>query len=560
MQKTVFHSFLLSLLINACSPSVKKSEDNRTVFKYNEMSGISSLDPAAARNFENIWAVNQLFNGLVQMNDSLEVEPCIAKSWEIASDGLVYTFHLRTDVYFHDCELFPDSKGRKVVAEDFSHSFFRLFDPKISSATTLVSNIDRTEKSNYKGFYAPNDSTFIIYLQKPFTPFLGILTMKYFSVIPHEIVEHYGQDFRSHPVGTGPFKFKMWEEGSRLVFVKNENYFEKEGAEQLPYLNAVSVTFIKDKETAFLEFLKGNMDMVSGVDAINKEEVLTKNGELKSIYEDKFFMQSQPFLKTDYLGFLIDEKFDIVKKSPLKMKAVRQAINYGFDRVKMVKFLRGNLGTAATAGFVPPGLPSFFVSKIKGYEYNPDKAKELLANAGYPGGKGLSEITLHTTEQYLDLCEFIQSQLAEVGITLKINVDKAAVLSEGVASSEVNFFRKSWVGDYPDAENFLSLFYSKNFSPVGFNYTHFKSKQFDGLYEKAQIELNDSVRYDCYSQMDQIIMDEAPIVPLYYDQMVRLVQKSISGLTPNPMNLLNLKKVKKEKFLSEVNPPPSNNN
>ena len=545
MKKFNLHLVVYSLLAISCSSPEKKQTDHRTVFKYNEMAGISSLDPAAARNFENIWAVNQLFNGLVQMDDSLIVQPCIAKAWEISTDGLVYTFHLRTDVCFHDCPLFPDSKGRKVTAEDFSHSFFRLFDAKVSSAASLISNIDRSSKSGNRGFVAPNDSTFLIYLQKPFTPFLGILTMKYFSVIPHEIVEHYGEDFRSHPIGTGPFKLKMWEEGSRLIFVKNENYFEKEGDAQLPYLDAVSISFIKDKETAFLEFLKNNLDMVSGVDALNKEEVLTKNGDLNPKYADKFLLQSQPFLKTDYLGFLVDEKIDIVKDSPFKVKEVRQAINYGFDRNKMVKFLRGNLGNPASAGFVPPGLPSFLTYKIKGYGYDPDKARALLAQGGYPGGIGLPSIVLHTTEQYLDLCEFIQSQLSEVGIVIKINVDKAAVLSEAVASSELNFFRKSWIGDYPDAENFLSLFYSKNFSPIGFNYTHFKNDKYDALFEKAQAELNDTLRYSYYSQMDQIIMEEAPIVPIYYDQMVRLIQKSISGLSPNPMNLLNLKKVKK---------------
>jgi len=547
MKKGITIIVALSLLIASCTSSLKKEEENKTVFRYNEMSGISSLDPAAARSFENIWAVNQIFNGLVQMSDSLQVKPSIAKSWKISEDGLVYTFYLRRDVYFQDSELFPDKKGRRVVADDFVHSFFRLFDSKFSSATTLLSNIDRSEKSNYKGFTALDDSTFVIYLQRPFTPFLGILTMKYFSVVPIEVVEYYGDDFRSHPVGTGPFKLKMWEEGSKLVLVKNENYFENENGERLPYLDAISISFIKDKETSFLEFLKGNLDMVSGADEINKDEVFTKNGQLNERYADKFYVQTQPFLKTDYLGFLIDEKFNHVKNSPIKIKAIRQAINYGFDRVKMVKYLRANIGTPATAGFIPPGLPSFDDKKVKGYTYDPEIAKKYLSIAGYPAGKNLPEITLHTTEQYLELCEFIQSQLADIGIKLKIDVNKAAILSEAVASSEVNFFRKSWVADYPDAENFLSIFYSSNFSPMGFNYTHYKNSEYDNLYEKARYELNDTLRYKYYQEMDQLLMDDAPIVPLYYDQVVRLVHKNISGLSANPMNLLSLKKVKKSK-------------
>lgn len=537
-------SLSLLLLLASCSGDPEKVSDDRTVFKYNEMGGITSLDPAAARTFENIWAVGQLYNGLVQMSDQLAVEPCIARSWEISKDGKTYTFHLHNTVFFHDNEFFEDGKGRKVSSEDFVYTFNRLLDPKVSSATSLLAYVDNTDQ---KGFDAPDDTTFIIRLQKPFTPFLGILTMKYFSVVPREAVERYGEDFRRNPVGTGPFTFKMWEEGSKLVFTKNENYFEYEGTARLPYLDAVSISFIKDRETSFLNFLKGDFDMVSGVDAINTDEVLTEDGKLKKEYEEKITMQTQPFLKTDYLGFFIDEKMAVVKDSPLKIKAIRQAINYGFDRKKMVRYLRKNLGYAATAGFIPSGLPSFDEKKVKGYDYNPDKVKELLFLAGFPDGKGLPEISLATTEQYLELAEYIQSQLSEFGIKMKIDVQKASVLSQAIAESKVNFFRKSWVADYPDEENFLSLFYSKNWSPSGFNYTHYYNPQFDLLFEKSQEEQNDSIRHEYYRQMDQILIDNAPIVPLYYDQVVRLVQKNISGLTSNSMNMLSLKKVKKEK-------------
>lgn len=543
MKRTLL-CILIYVFVSACNSDDQQGNDDRTVFKYNDMSGVNSLDPAAARDFENILAVNQLFNGLVEMNDSLRIKPSIAKSWKISEDGMTYIFHLNSVVTFHDNEYFQGGIGRKVTAADFVYSFSRLLDPRISSATTLLTHVN-TKKSG--GFEAINDSTFAIYLDRPFTPFLGILTMKYFSVIPKEIVEHFGADFRRNPVGTGPFKFKMWNEGSKLVFVKNENYFEFENGNRLPYLDAVSFSFIKDKETSFLEFLQGNVDMVSGIDAINTDEVLTVEGELKEKYKSQYQMQTQPYLKTDYLGFLIDENMPIVKKSPLKIKEIRQAINYGFDRKKMVKYLRKNLGTPATAGFVPPGLPSFDSKKVNGYDYNPDKVKELLFMAGFPDGKGLPEISLATTEQYLELAEYIQSQLAEFGIKIKIDVQKSSVLSDAIANSKLAFFRKSWVCDYPDEENFLSLFYSKNWSPKGFNYTHFSNPQFDILYEKSQSELNDSIRYGYYQQMDQLLIDNAPVVPMYYDQVVRLVQNNISGLTSNAMNLLSLKRVKKTK-------------
>lgn len=533
---------LFALFVISCSSTDEKKHDARTVFKYNEMGVITSLDPAKASSFENIWVVNQLFNGLVEMSDELCVEPSIAKSWEISPDGLTYKFKLRDDVFFHDNKNFKDGKGRKVTANDFVFSFNRLLDPKISNATTLLTNIDN---KGGKAFEAPDDNTFVIHMEKPFAPFLGILTMKYFSVVPKEVIERSGDDFRRNPCGTGPFTFKMWEEGSKLVFIKNLNYFEHAGNEHLPYLDAVSVSFIKDRETSFLDFLQGNVDMVSGIDAINTDNVLTAEGKLRSEFESKFKMQTQPYLKTDYLGFLIDDQLPIVKNSPLKIKAIRQAINYGFDRKKMVKYLRKNLGQPATSGFVPPGLPSFDEKKVKGYDYNPDKAKELLFLAGYPEGKNLPTITLYTTELYLDVAEYIQSQLADLGINLKIEVQKASVLYDAIANTKCNFFRKSWIADYPDAENFLSLFYSKNWSPKGFNYTHYENPQFDILYEKSLTELNDTIRYDYYQQMDQLLIDNAPVVPLYYDQVVRLVHNNVEGLTSNPMNMLSLKKVRK---------------
>lgn len=532
----------IAIFAVSCSTNNEKKHDVRTVFKYNEMEALTSLDPAKASSFGNIWAVNQLFNGLVEMNDQLCVEPSIAKSWEISPDGLNYKFNLKSTVFFHDNSNFKDGKGRKVTAADFVFSFNRLLDGKVSNATTLLSYINN---SGGKAFEAPNDTTFTIRMEKPFTPFLSILTMKYFSVVPKEVVEKTGEDFRRNPCGTGPFQFKMWEEGSKLVFIKNPNYFEYAGNDRLPYLDAVSVSFIKDRETSFLDFLQGNVDMVSGIDAINTDNVFTAEGALKNEFKDKFKMQTEPYLKTDYLGFLIDNQLPNVKNSSLKIKAIRQAINYGFDRKKMVMYLRRNLGKPATAGFIPPGLPSFDEKKVKGFNYNPDKAKELLFLAGYPDGKKLPAVTLFTTEQYLEIAEYIQSQLGEIGIKLKIEVQKASVLYDAVANTKINFFRKSWIADYPDAENFLSLFYSKNWSPKGFNYTHYQNPQYDILYEKSLTELNDTTRYNYYQQMDQLLIDDAPVVPLYYDQVVRLVQNNIEGLTSNSMNMLSLKRVKK---------------
>lgn len=546
MRKSLLLIAASALLAFSCGDE-KKETSTKTVFNYNEMAGITSLDPAASSNLENIWAVNQLFNGLVQTDDKLNVIPCIARKFSVSNDGLKYTFYLRTDVYFHDNPAFENGKGRKVTAKDFVFSYNRLFDAKVSSALSLLNNIDRSEKTNYSGFAAINDSTFEIYLKEPFSAFLNILTMKYFSVVPHEAVDLYKQDFRRNPVGTGPFVLKMWEEGTKLNMIKNPNYFETdEKGSRLPYLDAVSVSFVKDRETAFMELLNGKFDMLSGADAFNINEVLDKSGELRDVYAKKFVLQKQTFLKTDYVGILIDENIDIVKNSPLRLKKVRQAINYGFDRQKLITYLRNNVGVAATAGFIPKGLKAYDTDKIKGYTFNQDKARQLLTEAGFPGGKGLPEITLHTTDNYKEQVEFIQSQLAEINIKMKISVDKPSVLRQAVASCEYNMYKKSWVADYADEENYMSMFYSKNFCPAGFNFSHYKNPDFDILFENAIHETNDSIKTVLYQKMDQMVMDDAPVIPLYYDQIIRLVSHNIEGLYTNPMNLLNLKTVTKK--------------
>ncbi len=535
--------FLLLLLFTACKTS-RYEDEGKTVFRYNESAGITSLDPAFARDQATIWADNQLFNGLIQLNDNLKTEPCIAKSWDISRDGLTYTFVLRSDVYFHNNIAFKEGKGRKVTSDDFVYSFNRLLDEELASPGAWVLQKVKNENSKY-AFHAPNDSTFVIRLEEPFPPFLGLLGMQYCSVVPHEAVYFYGADFRQNPVGTGPFKFGMWKEGVKLVLLKNDNYFEKGTEGPLPYLDAVAITFIVDKQTAFLEFIKGNLDFVSGIDASYKDELLTGGGELQLKYVEKINLTKQAYLNTEYLGILIDTNFIAASQSPLKFKLVRQAMNFGFDRVKMMRYLRNNIGIPGIYGFVPAGMPWFDQSRVEGYNYDPAKAMRLLTKAGYPAGKGLPPITLTTNASYLDLCKFIQSQLGEIGIQVKFDVTPPATLREMIAQSKISFFRASWIADYPDAENYLSLFYTPNFCPAGPNYTHYSSGSFDELYRRSMNESNDSLRGQLYMQMDRLLIEESPVVVLFYDEVLRFSQKNISGLGSNPLNLLNLKQVKK---------------
>ncbi len=536
---------IIFLCLFSCGHKNKNTEINKTVFRYNESKGITSLDPAYARNQTVIWPVAQIYCGLVQLNDDLEIKPLIAHDWLISDDGLTYTFFLRTDVYFHDDPCFREGKGRKINSEDFAYSYRRITNPSVASPGSWIFNYVETRETEFSdGFIPVNDSVFVIRLKEPFPPFLGMLSMPYCFVVPHEAVETYKSDFGRNPVGCGPFYFHSWREDEKLILLKNVNYFEKgSGGYSLPYIDAVAITFIKDKQSEFFEFLKGNIDFLSGIHPAYKDELLTRSGNLNTKYRDRFVLSKQEYLNTEYLGFLLDTEINDDKANPLLNKNLRKAINYGFDREKMIKYLRNNVGIPALSGFVPVGLPSFDPD-LKGYKYNPDTALYFLEQAGYPNGKGLPEILLTTTSDYLDLCEFIQFELEKTGLKLKIDVATGAAFRNKVANSNLNFFRASWIADYPDAENFLLLFYSKNFSPSGPNYTHFSNAEYDSLYLKAVKMPDEENRYNIYRKMDSIILEEGAIVPLYYDQVARFTSAKIQGLSLNPMNSLVLKNVK----------------
>ena len=532
---------LFASLFMVCCHTGFDNPENLTVFRYNEAANIGSLDPIYARNQSNIWAASQIFNGLVALDAQLDVKPALAYKWDVSENGLRYTFKLRSDIYFHDDDCFPNGVGRQVTASDFIFSFSRLVHPSLNAPGSWVMNAVARNDDGRLRIEAPNDTTLVITLQQVFPPFLNLLSMTYCSVVPYEAVEKYMADFRNNPVGTGPFYLTYWKEGVKMVLRKNEKYFEYEGDDRLPFLDAVSISFIIDRQTAFLEFVKGNLDFLSSVDASYKDELLTPDGNLQPRYHDRFKKISMPFLNTEYLGILVDT-VSLPDNWPLRDKKIRQAINMGFDRQKMIAFLRNNLGTPAHGGFVPIGMPGF-VDNTGGYFYDPDKARQLLKEAGYPGGEGMPPIRLHTNAAYQDIAQYIQHELSRIGIKVLIDVMPPATIREMMAKGEARFFRASWIADYPDAENYLALFYSKNRAPAGPNYTMFSNKMFDNLYEEAMSVIVDSIRHKLYHQMDSIIIEEAPVAFLFYDQSVRFVPKHVEGMSNNPLNHLDLRRV-----------------
>ena len=596
---------ILSLIV-LFSSCVKNNSDNEDlkIFKYNESAGILTLDPIYAKDLPHIWACNQIFNGLVAFDDEMNVVPAIAKSWDISEDGMTYTFVLRDDVYFHEDECFEKTarlqdykttsdllvdslscglvdleKTRKVVAQDFVYSFNRVLDRKLnSSGSWIFANVDRRQQTTDNGqqsfeyaFAAVNDTILEINLTQPFPAFLGILSMTYASVVPQEAVEYYGAEFGRHPVGTGPFKYQYWKEGVKLVFRKNPIYFEFEETTRLqdykttsdfedslrlPYLDAVSISFLVDKQVAFMEFIKGKFHFMSGIDARYKDELLTRDGNLREEYEDEIYLIREPYLNTEYLAFFLGDDDTLSKERSL---ALRQAVSYSIDREKMLRYLRNGIGTPGNQGIIPAGLPGYkdykttrpqdhklvdslscgLVDSNIGYPYNPKKAEQLLNDNDLIG----YELKLYTTQDYVDIAKFVQSALTEIGLVCKVEEMMPAALREKRASGNLPFFRSSWVADYPDAENYLSLFTTNNFTPQGPNYTHYSNEKFDELYQKS-LTCNDlQERAKIYHEMDSLMMTEAPVVILFYDEVLRFVNKNVEGLGSNPTNMLNLKRV-----------------
>ncbi len=527
----------IPVLYSFVSCNHSTSEDDLKIFRYNQAAGITSLDPAFASTQSNIWGVNMIFNGLVQADSDLHIIPCIAKRWEVSPDGKVYTFHLKNDVFFHDNPLFNNGKGRVVIAKDFVYSFQRIINPSVASKGSWIFN-DKVD--SILPFKAVDDTTFQIKLLRPYPPLEGILTMQYCSVVPQEIVEQGASSFRTHPVGTGPFQLKVWKEGAVLLLFKNKNYFElDEQQRRLPYADGVRITFIDSKATEFLKFREREYDFISDIDPSFKDDLLTKDGELQPKYAKTIKVQKSVYLNTEYIGFNLS---DTSQRNPLMKNEIRQAISYGIDKDKMILYLRNNIGVPAWNGFVPRGLAAYDASRVQKYHYDPQKARDLIRHAGYDADNPMPPIKLFCSSTAEVLCNYVVNEMRQIGIDVSVETMQGKALNEQMIKGNAKCFRASWIGDYPDAENFLALFYSGYGAPP--NYTRFKNDKFDRMYENAFTITDDSIRNSIYVEMDKLIMEEAPVIPLYYDQVIRFLQKNISGIPNNPMNLLDLKRVR----------------
>ncbi|MFN8317625.1 MAG: ABC transporter substrate-binding protein [Chitinophagales bacterium] len=568
--KSILFLSAIALIFYSCNNSQETIKFNHPVpkgdvkyggvFRQNETEYFRSLYPQNITEVVGHRIITQIYEGLVAFNPAdLSLQPCIAKSWEIRDSATFFVFHLRNDVYFHDDPCFPNGgKGRKVTAHDFAFCFQQLCRPNASNqgfwifqdivkGSSECYNDSSANGKNHvlEGVNVIDDTTLTIQLNKPFAGFLFRLALPFTAVFPKEAFDFYGKDMREHAVGTGPFRIKKVIPDVGVFLVRNPNYWGKDSlGNQLPYLDGLRFSFIKEEKVEMLEFQKGNIDLKYRLPVDMVTEIIDSADQLQEGYK-QFQLQNVRELSSQYYGFLtIDPVYKNVH--------VRRAFNYAIDRNKIVNYTVKGEGTANTYGITPIGVPGFDQSKLKGYSFNPQLAEKEMELAGYPKGKGFPKLTLHINSgggRNEKVAEAITTMLHDnLGIEVDIAQSLWAQHTENLESGKFQFWRLGWVADYPDAENFLNLFYGKHVpkNPTDKAYINsfrYQNPTYDKLFEEALATADFAKRNEKYVALDQMIIDDAPVLFIYFNMNRRLLQPYVRNMPANSMEYRSYREV-----------------
>jgi len=496
--------FLLLLpAILACGGGGESAPARKTLIDSRDNYDPRSLDPALSTDVPTGRAVGYVFDGLTRFTPDAKVVPGLAKSWDVSPDGITYTFHLRSGVKFHD--------GRPFTAKNVVASFQRVLDPATKGGRGWplypikgAEDYAAGKATTMAGMAAPNDSTVVITLKEPFSIFPKLLAMPVTSIIP----DNPSADFGQHPIGTGPWKFAEWRHDDYLRFAKNPDYFD--GA---PKTDSLMARIIPEMSTAQAEFEAGNVDVLNVPDEASKSWQADP-GKSK-------LLSSAPALRFWYVAIN-------TTRGPFADVRVRQALNYAVDVSTMLSQVMAGRGTVAN-GVIPPSLGGADPSR-KGYAYDVNKAKQLLAAAGHPNGIDV-ELWASTTDQSPRISQTLQANLAAAGIRAKIIQRDASSMREAARKGQTDLALKEWWADYPDAENFLyPLLHSKN-KGVGGNVSFYGNPKFDALIDQAHQEQDESKRNTLYTQADALQFNDAPMIYLFFYKDLFAVQPWIKGFT-----------------------------
>lgn len=473
-----------------------------------------TLDPALVKSIYEVPVVQQVFDGLVQFDANLNVVPSIAQSWKASPNGLLWTFYLRKDVKFHN--------GRSVVADDVIYSFTRIVDPQTGSHRRQLFEqvmgakaFAKGKAQRIEGFKALDSHTLQIELSQPYAPFIRMLGVSSAKVVPKEAAEGAEGAFGHAPVGTGAFRFVSWKAGEAITLEANEAYFEKR-----PYLDKIEYRIFPgaDLQAIFDEFEKGHLD--------DAKVLVPKRQQLKN--DPRFQFVRQPLLATLFLWM-------DYREGPLRDVRVRRAINLAIDRSHIVKDIRKNR-FAEAHGVLPPGLLAYN-PELPAHAYDVEKAKQLLIDAGYPGGKGLPPLEFWSSVKgptpKLEH-EAIKGFLAQIGIQLDVKTAKSwkQFSSEILGKRPGIMFRYAWYASFPDPDEFLYvLFHSKG----PYNRGHYSNPEVDRLLEKARFESDDLKRIDLYRKAEKLIIADVPTLDLVHYAFERLFHPYVRGIAANSL-------------------------
>ena len=471
-----------------------------------------TLDPARITDTYGRAVSQQIFDGLVQFDQTLAVKPALAEFWRASRDGLTWTFELRKGVKFHH--------GREVVADDVVYSFSRLLDPRTkSSAAELFINIKGAREfaqgraRTVSGLVALDRHTVQVTLDEATVPFVTVIPVGQAKIVPRDLVEAQGAAFGAQPVGTGPFKFLRWERGKEIVLGANPDHFD--GPPKISRL--IYRLFPGDQRDAMHEeFLKGNLE---DAPVPLRAERRGLAGDTSHIYVRR------PMISLRFYGF--NTRF-----KPLHDRRVRRAIVFAIDRETIIQNVFYGQNTFAR-GILPPGMLGFNPDLV-GYPFDRQKARELLAEAGYPGGRGLAPMTIWSGTRRDDILrehEQIKKSLAAVGIQVEFQYNTNwPAFSRMVDEGKLPIFLYAWYADVPDPDNFLAkLFHSR--SPR--NFFGYSNPVVDDVLASARVAPDPLVRVERYRKAEQLILDDAPIIPVFHHTYERLFQPYVRSVEVN---------------------------
>ncbi len=536
--------FSLFMVLSLLSCNLKKKVDPPNTLHLYSIAKIKGLDPIHADDVYAALEVGRVYEPLLQyhyLKRPVVLIPNLARSMpNISPDGKKITFHLKEGVYFQDNPCFKASqgKGRALEVEDVIYSFKRLADPKLVSPSWWIfdgkivglnewrEESSKAQSTDYskaiEGLKALDRYTLQITLKERSAQFLYFLAMPQSAAVPKEAVDYYNKEFLNHPVGTGPFQLEEYNPSSKIVWIKNptyrKEYYPSEGepsdkekglledaGQPLPRSDKLYVHILVESQPQWLTFLSGKIDL-SNIPKDQFDTAITPLKELSPELQAKgMILEKRPSLDVTH------ETFNMADPILGKNKLLRQALSFSHDQEQINKLFYSGRAISAQ-GPIPPGLAGYDPEFKNPYrQYNLGKAKELLAKAGYPEGKGLSPIEYATVADSTSrqFSEFTQKTFAAIGVQLKISTYSWPEFTAVLKNKKAQMYGFAWAGDYPDAENFLQLFYSKNVSP-GPNDANYTNPTFDRLYEKALTLVDSPERTALYKEMVKIIVEDCP--------------------------------------------------